>query len=226
MKGDLREMEGIARRAMIPAERSPLLGVADEVIARRLTREIERVSRTGRALVASSVEQLRHFAGCIAPDVILLDYELLDGAPPDELFRQLAITAPVILLAPLERQAEIARLVAGGDVEFVARAGDFIPLAAALVERRLRWAAMSDSMLGPPWAELPGDIGAIFRHEFNNPLTGILGNAELLLAHRDRLTAVDTQRLQTVVDLAVRLRETIRRLSNAWENCRNDLKSA
>jgi hypothetical protein len=37
---------------------------------------------------------------------------------------------------------------------------------------------------------------------------------------------VDTQRLQTVVDLAVRLRETIRRLSNAWENCRNDLKSA
>ena len=85
---------------------------------------------------------------------------------------------------------------------------------------------MSDSVLGPPWAELPGDIGAIFRHEINNPLTGILGNAELLLAHRDRLTAVDTQRLQTVVDLAVRLRETIRRLSNAWENRRNNLKSA
>jgi signal transduction histidine kinase len=219
-------MEGAARRAMVPAERSPLLGVADEAVAQRLTREVERVSRTGRVMVAPGVEQLRQLAGRIAPDVILLDYELLQGASLDEFLRQLTVTAPVILLAPLERQTEIAQLVAGGDVEFVARSGDFIPMAAALVERRLRWAAMSDSMLGPPWAELPGDIGSIFRHEINNPLTGILGNAELLLAHRDRLTTVDTQRLQTVVDLAVRLRETIRRLSNAWENRRNTLKSA
>jgi signal transduction histidine kinase len=216
----------VARRAVVPAERSPLLGVSDEAVAQRLTREVERVSRTGRVMVAPGVEQLRQLAGRIAPNVILLDYELLEGAPLEEFLRQLTVTAPVILLAPLERQAEIARLVAGGDVEFVARSGDFIPMAAALVERRLRWAAMSDSMLGPPWAELPGDIGSIFRHEINNPLTGILGNAELLLAHRDRLTAVDTQRLQTVVDLAVRLRETIRRLSNAWENRRNTLKSA
>jgi hypothetical protein len=32
------------------------------------------------------------------------------------------------------------------------------------------------------------------------------------------LPAADTQRLQTVVDLAVRLRETIRRLSDAWDS--------
>ena len=77
---------------------------------------------------------------------------------------------------------------------------------------------MSESLCGPPWAKFSVDIGEIFRHEINNPLTGILGNAELLLGHRDRLSAVDTQRLQTVVDLAVRLRETIRRLSNEWES--------
>ena len=70
-------------------------------------------------------------------------------------------------------------------------------------------------MVGPPWAEFPSDMATIFRHEINNPLTGILGNAELLLARRDHLSTVDTQRLQTVVDLAVRLRETTRRLSNA-----------
>ncbi len=116
--------------------------------------------------------------------------------------------------------------MAAGDVEFVARAGDFVPLAASLIERRLRWAKQSKSGPGPPWAELPGDLAAIFRHEINNPLTGILGNAELLLAHRERLSAVDTQRLQTVVDLAVRLRETIRRLSNAWEDRPPSTKSA
>ncbi len=79
----------------------------------------------------------------------------------------------------------------------------------------MRWSAKSESLLGPPWAEFHGDLGEIFRHEINNPLTGILGNAELLLAHRERLNSMDTQRLQTVVGLAVRLRETIRRLSDA-----------
>ena len=158
--------------------------------------------------------------------MILLDYELLCGASLSESVRQLRVIAPVILLAPVEQQAAAARLVAAGDVEFVARAGDFIPLAACLIERKLQWAEMSKSVLGSSWIEFGSDIGSIFRHEINNPLTGILGNAELLLAHRERLTSVDTQRLQTVVDLAVRLRETIRRLSDAWENQPRSVKSA
>ncbi len=92
-------------------------------------------------------------------------------------------TAPVILLAAAERQAEILRMVAEGEVEFVARRGEFIPLVACLVERRLRWAQRSASSAGSPWAEMPDDVAEIFRHEINNPLTGILGNAELLLSH-------------------------------------------
>ena len=53
----------------------------------------------------------------------------------------------------------------------------------------------------------------MLRHEINNPLTGILGNAEMALAHRERLPDAAAKRLEIVVDLAVRLRETIRRLS-------------
>lgn len=101
-----------------------------------------------------------------------------------------------------------------------------MPLLAGLSSGRLRWAERSESPLGPPWAELPADAGEIFRHEIKNPLTGILGNAELVLPHRDRLPAIDTQRLQTVVDPAVRLRETVRRLSNASESHGHSLKSA
>jgi len=91
-------------------------------------------------------------------------------------------------------------------------------LAACLVERRLHWAQRSGMGGGSPRAEMPEDVAEIFRHEINNPLTGILGNAELLLSHGVRLPAADTQRLQTVVDLAVRLRETIRRLSGSWDS--------
>jgi signal transduction histidine kinase len=219
-------MDLATKPAVVLTERSPLLGVSDAAVAQRLACELERFASADHPTIASSLLQLRQFASRRVPGVILLDNELLEGAPLAESLRPLTAIAPVVLLAPPERQAEAARLVAGGEVEFVARAGEFIPLAAALVERRLRWAAMSESLLGPPWAELHGDLGEIFRHEINNPLTGILGNAELLLGHRDRLSAVDTQRLQTVVDLAVRLRETIRRLGNAWENRSPNLKSA
>jgi signal transduction histidine kinase len=219
-------MEVITDKTMILRDRVPLLGIADEAVAQPLAREVERFARGGRVVMASSLAQLRQLSGRIAPAVILLDYELLGGTPLAESLRHLTVTAPVIVLAPIERQVEVARLSAGGDVDFVARVGDFIPLAASLIERRLRLAGVSSSMSGPPGAELPGDIATIFRHEINNPLTGILGNAEMLLAHREHLSSVDTQRLQTVVDLAVRLRETIRRLSNAWETPPSNAKSA
>src|SRR5690348_572393 len=213
-------------KAAIFSESALLLGFADSSITQRLASEVERLTGAGLPVIASSLLQLRLLAARITPKVILVDHELLQGTSLGEPLRQLAARAPVILLAPPERQVEIARLVAGGEVEFVARVGDFVPLATGLIERRLRWAGMSTSIMGPPWAELPDDIGTIFRHEINNPLTGILGNAELLLAHRDRFSSVDTQRLQTVVDLAVRLRETTRRLSNAWESHPRSLKSA
>ncbi len=57
------------------------------------------------------------------------------------------------------------------------------------------------------------NFGEMLRHEVNNPLTGILGNAEMLLARRDQLPAPAVARLETIAHLAVRLRETIRQLS-------------
>lgn len=215
-----------ATKAAILSEPSLLLGFADALMAQRLAGEMERLMGAGQLAIAPSLLQLRLLVARAGPKVILVDHELLQGVSIAEPLRQLAAKACVILLALPERQSEVARLVAGGEVEFVARVGDFMPLVIGLIERRLRWAAMSNSVVGPPWAELPGDIATIFRHEINNPLTGILGNAELLLAHCDRFSSVDTQRLQTVVDLAVRLRETTRRLSNAWESHPRSLKSA
>lgn len=65
------------------------------------------------------------------------------------------------------------------------------------------------------------DFGAVLRHELNNPLTGILGNAELLLVEiRRRNMALPPQtqaRVETIAALAVRMRETVRRLSETWE---------
>jgi signal transduction histidine kinase len=91
-----------------------------------------------------------------------------------------------------------------------------------IVEQSL--AKMKDFM-DEPGRRLEGvgeDFGEVLRHELNNPLTGILGNAELLLAevrrsNDGRLPPGGLQRLETIAALAVRLRETIRRLSQEWE---------
>ena len=83
---------------------------------------------------------------------------------------------------------------------------------------------MKDFMDNPggPLEGVGEDFGEVLRHELNNPLTGILGNAELLLAEirrtpDARLPPGGLQRLETIATLAVRLRETIRRLSQEWE---------
>jgi signal transduction histidine kinase len=200
------------------------MGLADAALAQRLGVEVGRIENRGHVIVARSVSELRDLSSRFPPEIILLDSELLTEVPLVESVRQFTTFAPVILVATPEFQLEVARLVAGGSVEFVARVGDFVPIAAALIERRLRWAELSETALAASSSGFSEDLGEIFRHEINNPLTGILGNAELLLAHRDRLPAVELQRLQTVVDLAVRLRETVRRVSNAWEKSPHSFK--
>jgi signal transduction histidine kinase len=222
----MKKMTTTAAKAMISPEQGALLGTGDAVLSRQLVREMSRFARQDAISVASRLPELRERLSESPTRVIFLDEALMDGAPLAEVLRQLTEAAPVVLLASFERQEDVKQFVAEGDVEFVVREGGYISLAASLIERRLRWSERSESPLGPPWAELPVDVAEIFRHEINNPLTGILGNAELLLAHRDRMTSVDTQRLQTVVDLAVRLRETVRRLSNALESQKHSLKSA
>jgi signal transduction histidine kinase len=202
----------------IPAARGALLCVADAGLAEQLTRELKLCAHVGTVSVDATLPALIERMAQDSPCAILLDDDVFQDAPLSDLLRQLTKTAAVVLIAAAERQSEILRMVAEGEVEFVARRGEFIPLAACLVERRLRWAQRSPSSGRSPWAEMPDDVAEIFRHEINNPLTGILGNAELLLSHGARLPATDTQRLQTVVDLAVRLRETIRRLSDAWDS--------
>ena len=66
------------------------------------------------------------------------------------------------------------------------------------------------------------DFGEVLRHELNNPLTGILGNAELLLVELRRqnveLPLQVKSRLETIAALAVRMRETVRRLSDEWRS--------
>jgi len=219
-------MDAVATPAAVRWQVQVVFGIGDARLAKRLADEVGRFTSLDALACPATMEKLRDTVTRTSPGAIMLDDMFLGGAPLLDSLCRLTESAPVILLAPAARQAQAAGLVAEGDLEFVVRVGDFVPLAVSLLERRVRWAERAKSACGQPRAELPGNIAEIFRHEINNPLTGILGNAELLLAHRDRMHATDTQRLETVVSLAVRLRETVRRLSNSPWNGVHPLKSA
>lgn len=180
-------------------------------------------------VTASNWPDLESRAARLHPRAVVLGESVL---PPNvslaEATCRLAVFAPVVAIAPSERQSEFITLLVTGEIDFVARSGDFISVAAALVERHLRSPQRSDLGFRSAWAaDLPSDFAELLRHEINNPLTGILGNAELLLSQlRGNLAPVSIQRLETVVDLAVRLRETIRCLSSEWERQHSSLHSA
>jgi signal transduction histidine kinase len=153
--------------------------------------------------------------------VFLLDQSSAEGPSKQRLrcvVDRLVEVAPVIVVAAPQRQSEFTALLTSGRADFVARTGKFVPVAVGLVERRIRLARMgipsSSSRVNGDWRV---DFGEIFRHEVNNPLTGILGNAEMLLARREGLPGSAIERLETIANLAVRLRETVRRLSSAVE---------
>lgn len=138
--------------------------------------------------------------------------------------------APTVVVGSAEQQAGLQALLAGGTVDFVTRAAGCLSVAMGLVERRLRrrgsWRNARMARRPLETEDHPEDVdvrdfGEILRHELNNPLTGILGNAELLLVELRRkkvpLPPQAEHRLETIAALAVRMRETVRRLSDEWE---------
>ena len=54
------------------------------------------------------------------------------------------------------------------------------------------------------------DLAAHVRHEINNPLTGLIGQAQLLL--REELSETARRRVQTIEQLASRIRDIVAEL--------------
>jgi signal transduction histidine kinase len=194
---------------------------ADSAVIQGCIRELDASGGHYLLRTASSVEQARREFHRTTPSVVFLDESAVeasrDRVPLESAVALLSESAPVVVSAAAEKQASLAFLITSGAVDFVAHTDHFLTIAAGLLARRARMADRVAGMIHFPNEESAGDFGEILRHEVNNPLTGILGNTELLLARRDRLPPGAVERLETIAELAVRLRETVRRLSNAWE---------
>ena len=236
---------------MTPREHTILLVSDDAALRATARRELETIDERRHVASVNSVDAARRVIEDAAPAVILFDESAGAPAPGsqheasprlDVAVSSLATYAPVVVIGDAEHQTELSALVAAGAADYVVRTEESLGVALGLVERRLRRAQLGSAtapsstgaLAAPSEAPLakinPQDFGEVLRHELNNPLTGILGNAELLLSEirrksDGRLPVGAPQRLETIAALAVRLRETVRRLSQEWESRRQAVSS-
>lgn len=212
-----------------------------EEFCREARRELKRKIPALSVVIAHELDTARRLAERGAPAAILAEDRVLAGdAPPLRQRRQaiaaalslLAGQAPLVWIGSEEEAAAVGQLIPAGTAELVPRSALCLSAAVSLVQRHLRLAAASPHRRAPEAeTRLPSlslgelqlegrDFGEVLRHELNNPLTGILGNAELLLLEIRRgqmqLPAHDRQRLEIIAELAVRMRETVRQLSDRW----------
>jgi DNA-binding NarL/FixJ family response regulator len=186
-----------------------------------------------RVSAVSSVETALQIIEETAPGVVLLAEEsgLQSGGQPmrlDSAVNALAVYAPVVVMGTAESETGLKALIAAGVADYIPRSEGCMSDALALLEHRLaRRQRIAESVPAKAAVEeWSKDFAEVLRHELNNPLTGILGNAELLLAEIARkkdgkLPHGGLQRVETIAALAVRMRETVRQLSHEWE-ARND----
>jgi signal transduction histidine kinase len=230
-----REMD----KRMQPQEQMILLVSDDAMLCAAARLELETRQRGLRVAAVSTIEAARRIVEDSHPAVILLE-EASVGVEPDgprgkaplldAAVSSLAVYAPVVVLGAAGHEREVSEVLAGGAADYVARTEGYLPVTLALLERRLRQSqgnagGITERKAGGSAASpefVSEDFGEVLRHELNNPLTGILGNAELLLAEvrresNGKLPQGGQQRIETIAALAVRLRETVRRLSLEWE---------
>jgi signal transduction histidine kinase len=219
-------------------EQTILLVSDDAELCAAARREFEVREEGLRVTSVGSVDAAQKVVAGAAPAVILLEETSFESQPEgsdepvlglNSVVSALAVYAPVVVIGQERQEAEVAALVAAGAADFVPRSKVSLPVALGLVERRLR---KNQQVAGGAQEEMTENgtvrerFGEVLRHELNNPLTGILGNAELLLAelrrkNDGRMPQGGQQRLETIAALAVRLRETVRRLSQEWETGQN-----
>jgi len=218
-------------------EQTVLLISDDEELCARTRNELQLREKKLRIAMVRSVDAARMVMRDEAPAVIVLEEAAIhcdngDGAHVrlDAVVSSLAGYAPVVVFGYAPCPVELDALVAAGAADYIGSPATNFPAAAEAVERRLRKSREVEDQVRAAQKEKQAaegchgveDFGQLLRHELNNPLTGILGNAELLLSevrrkNDGRLPQGAQIRLETIAALAVRLRETVRRLSQEWE---------
>jgi len=156
-----------------------------------------------RLLPASTFSEAAPALAARTVDVLVCDLDVYRFLRGESNGRALEPTAlPTLVLVSPGEEKSGSELLEREAADFLLRAGGYLRLLPACAHR-------AASRRDLHWEE----VAALLRHEINNPLTGVLGNAELVLGEGGAaLSDKARRRLETIVELAVRLRDVVRNL--------------
>lgn len=176
-----------------------LLLLRSEEERRRLHRFLSEPELGFTVVAAATLVEARPLLAARQVDALVGDLEALAALRQERGAAYGEAWLPFCLLVRPGEEDRAAPHLERGRAELVVQtAGEYHRLIPALLRRARRRQQSS-------WEE----VARVIRHEMNNPLTGILGNAELILAEPVRLPAKMRERLSTIIDLAVRLRDVV-----------------
>ena len=146
-------------------------------------------------------------------DVVLTQDELPDSTGRELLLQMLSIKSglPIVFLAPPDAEQEIAAALAHGAAGYAVTGSALPTLLRAVLEHAVHASRTRElerlSRDLHRHSELR-ELCTTLRHELNNPLTGILGNAELALSSPN-LAPPLAHRLGHIVRMAEQMRDVL-----------------
>ena len=193
----------------------------DDVIARTLLAAV--LSDLGHDVVeaADGKDAWEQFQADPVPLVVLdINMPGLDGLTVCRLIREhdMGRETFVLIVTARDARSDLTAVLAAGADDYVTKPSSPENLRARLeiaqqriVQNSARRAAEAE-LARARWLAGIGETTIALEHEINNPLSALLGHAELLLMERG-LTAEQEQQVRVILEQASRIADVVRRLA-------------
>jgi len=155
------------------------------------------------------------------PELVVLDVDMpiVDGLEVCRRIRELDVDREVfvLFLAGRDRPEELEALLDAGADEFIAKPMSPEDLRARLMVARRRIAQDASQrraeaeLAKARWLSGIGEATLSLQHEINNPLSALLGNAELMIMELEE-KGEKNELLEVIHEQALRIAEVVRRL--------------
>jgi len=186
----------------------------DAIAVRTALEQDERIS----AILVTTPAEMQEVMDADPVDVVLADLEApgFDGVKLLEDLREEHAECLVIVRTPYGSLRSAVDALRAGAFDYIVK-----PCLPERVREHVERAILrSETLRAKNEAarkNLVRQLAASINHEINNPLTTIMGTAELILAEKEKLTAKIRRDLQTIVEQCLRIREVTSRLRDLPE---------
>ncbi len=150
------------------------------------------------------------------PDLIILDVMMpeMDGYQVCQILKEQEDTKhiPIVMLTARNTTEDVVKGLNAGASDYITKPVNFQELIAR-IQTHIRLKKLETELIKKEKLESILQMSITIRHEINNPLTGILGMAELLLANDDISSEKRIEMSTVIQNQSIRIRDIVQKMS-------------